>query len=60
MELVDVTMGSFPREDVLRCIQIGLLCCKESVQDRPTMLVMLTDDSVTLPPVGSLEGKTLL
>ncbi|PSS30588.1 Cysteine-rich receptor-like protein kinase [Actinidia chinensis var. chinensis] len=52
MELVDVTMGSFPQEDVLRCIQIGLLCCKESVQDRPTIystLVMLTDNSVTLP-----------
>ncbi|PSR87824.1 Cysteine-rich receptor-like protein kinase [Actinidia chinensis var. chinensis] len=52
MELVDVTTGSFPQEDVLRCIQIGLLCCKESVQDRPTMysaLVMLTDNSITLP-----------
>ncbi|GFZ18938.1 hypothetical protein Acr_27g0006770 [Actinidia rufa] len=52
MELVDVTMGSFPQEDVSRCIQIGLLCCKESVQDRPTMystLVMLTDNSITLP-----------
>ena len=47
-----MTMGSFPQEDVLRCIQIGLLCCKESVQDRPTIystLVMLTDNSVTLP-----------
>ncbi|GFZ18939.1 hypothetical protein Acr_27g0006780 [Actinidia rufa] len=52
MELVDVTTGPFPQEDVLRCIQIGLLCCKESVQDRPTMystLVMLTDNSITLP-----------
>ncbi|KAG5527942.1 hypothetical protein RHGRI_028763 [Rhododendron griersonianum] len=57
MELVDVTMGSFPRNDVLRCIRIGLLCCQESVQDRPMMssaLVMLTDNLVTLPAGGRL------
>ncbi|KAI8534434.1 hypothetical protein RHMOL_Rhmol10G0089300 [Rhododendron molle] len=57
MELVDVTLGSFPRNDVLRCIRIGLLCCQESVQDRPTMssaLIMLTDNLVTLPAAGRL------
>lgn len=57
MELVDVTIGSFPQNDVLRCIRIGLLCCQESVQDRPTMssaLVMLTDNLVTLPAAGRL------
>ncbi|KAF7129967.1 hypothetical protein RHSIM_Rhsim10G0068300 [Rhododendron simsii] len=57
MELVDVTMGSFPRNDVLRCIRIGLLCCQESVQDRPLMssaLLMLTDNLVTLPAAGRL------
>ncbi|CAL5369660.1 unnamed protein product [Camellia sinensis] len=57
MELVDVTMGSFPQADVLRCIQIGLLCCQEIVLDRPTMsltLIMLTNDLVTMPPEGRL------
>ncbi|KAH7846845.1 hypothetical protein Vadar_018786 [Vaccinium darrowii] len=57
MELVDVTLGSFPPDDVLRCIHIGLLCCQERVQDRPTMslaLAMLTDNQVTLPHAGRL------
>ncbi|KAI8031866.1 Cysteine-rich receptor-like protein kinase 21 [Camellia lanceoleosa] len=59
MELVDVTIGSFPQADVLRCIQIGLLCCQEIVLDRPTMsltltLSMLTNDLVTIPPGGRL------
>ncbi|XP_074267727.1 cysteine-rich receptor-like protein kinase 8 [Silene latifolia] len=38
--------------DVMRCIQIGLLCVQESVEDRPTMAnVVLTLDSysITLP-----------
>lgn len=59
IELVDVTVSSFPQNDVLRCIRIGLLCCQENVQNRPMMssaFIMLidTDDLATLPPAGRL------
>ncbi|KAF8399105.1 hypothetical protein HHK36_014971 [Tetracentron sinense] len=55
MELVDVTIGSFPEDEVLKCIKTGLLCCQESIGDRPTMssaLMMLVDNSVTVPIPG--------
>ena len=51
-ELVDETISSFPRDVALKCIRIGLLCCQESTQDRPTMsyvVEVLSDDSVTIP-----------
>ncbi|XP_022875805.1 receptor-like serine/threonine-protein kinase SD1-8 [Olea europaea var. sylvestris] len=38
--------------EVLRCIQVGLLCVQKLPQDRPTMasvVVMLSNESVTLP-----------
>lgn len=52
LELVDVTIGSFPEEIALRYLRIALLCTEESVQDRPTMssiLSMLCNSSVTIP-----------
>ncbi|XLT87852.1 hypothetical protein HN873_009605, partial [Arachis hypogaea] len=39
LDVVDSTLGqSYPPEIALRCIQIGLLCVQESVNNRPSML----------------------
>ncbi|KAK9084993.1 hypothetical protein Sjap_025404 [Stephania japonica] len=38
LELVDPTMGnSFPEQEVVRFIQVGVLCVQENAKDRPTM-----------------------
>ncbi|KAK9092215.1 hypothetical protein Syun_027126 [Stephania yunnanensis] len=38
LELVDSSMGnSFPIQEVLKLIQVGILCVQESANDRPTM-----------------------
>ncbi|KAJ6738004.1 PROTEIN putative ISOFORM 1-RELATED [Salix koriyanagi] len=65
---------SFSRNEVARCIQIGLLCVQEDPNDRPTLatiVLMLTSFSMTLPlprepayfvqsrPVSSLPIKEL-
>lgn len=42
----------YSTNEVVRCIQIGLLCVQEDVDDRPTMAMiihMLNNHSVTLP-----------
>ena len=55
MELVDVTIGSFSQDNLLKCVRVGLLCCQQSIQDRPTMssaMLMLSNDSVTIPTAG--------
>ncbi|KDP20812.1 hypothetical protein JCGZ_21283 [Jatropha curcas] len=53
MEVLDPTLvDSHSRSEVLRCIQIGLLCVQEDPADRPTMptiVLMLSSYSVTLP-----------
>ncbi|KAH7569091.1 hypothetical protein JRO89_XS06G0103800 [Xanthoceras sorbifolium] len=49
--LIDPTLREGSRNDMLKCIHIGLLCVQESVSDRPTMasvIHMLNSDSVTL------------
>ena len=54
MEVVDVFMeGPSPDSQVLRCIQVGLLCVQLRSEDRPSMssvLVMLFSDTPMLPP----------
>ena len=49
MEIVDASLGeTYPTNEVLRCIQIGLLCVQEHARDRPTMLTivfMLANDT---------------
>ena len=38
--------------EVLRCIQVGLLCVQERAEDRPTMasvVLMLSSESASLP-----------
>ncbi|XP_043704130.1 G-type lectin S-receptor-like serine/threonine-protein kinase At1g11330 [Telopea speciosissima] len=45
-------ISSCPRPEVLKCIQIGLLCVQRDATDRPTMsnvIVMLESDSGDLP-----------
>lgn len=38
LELVDAQMeGSFMADEVIRCIQVGLLCVQPCAEDRPTM-----------------------
>ncbi|KAI3887950.1 hypothetical protein MKW92_036706 [Papaver armeniacum] len=41
-----------PRDEVMRCIHIALLCVQDSIADRPTIgsvILMLTCNSMTLP-----------
>jgi hypothetical protein len=53
MELLDPTVRhSCSRNEVTRCIQMGLLCVQEDPANRPTMasiVLMLNSYSVTLP-----------
>ncbi|XP_010418086.1 PREDICTED: cysteine-rich receptor-like protein kinase 10 isoform X2 [Camelina sativa] len=53
LDLVDpVILHNCQRDEVVRCIHIGLLCVQEDLVDRPTLsaiVLMLTSDIVTLP-----------
>jgi hypothetical protein len=53
LELLDPTVRhSCSRNEVVRCIQMGLLCVQEEPANRPTMatiVLMLNSYSVTLP-----------
>ncbi|CAI9773316.1 unnamed protein product [Fraxinus pennsylvanica] len=52
LELMDLTLqNAFARNEVIRCIQIGLLCVQEDVDERPNMtsiLLTLNSFSATL------------
>ncbi|GAA0185903.1 transmembrane signal receptor [Lithospermum erythrorhizon] len=51
-ELIDPLMKDFPVSEVLKCIQVGLLCVQLRPEDRPEMsrvLVMLDSEIVVLP-----------
>ncbi|XP_065879531.1 uncharacterized protein [Euphorbia lathyris] len=53
LELLDTSVGSsFSASEVLRCIQVGLLCVQERAEDRPTMasvVLMLSSETATMP-----------
>ena len=52
LDIVDSSINeSFVSLEVLRCIQIGLLCVQEDATDRPTMLAILLmlSSETTLP-----------
>ncbi|CAL4892447.1 unnamed protein product [Urochloa decumbens] len=53
MELIDPSLYDEPRMDeLLRCIQIALLCVEPRQEDRPNMpdvILMLSSDSVRIP-----------
>ncbi|CAM8919433.1 unnamed protein product [Rhodiola kirilowii] len=51
--MIDPVIINGPRNEIVRCIHIGLLCVQESVTARPTMasvVMMLNSFSVALPP----------
>ncbi|KAL5579123.1 hypothetical protein UlMin_011565 [Ulmus minor] len=53
MNLADPKMRACSREEIMRCIHIGLLCVQEKVTDRPTMasvVLMLNSHSLALQP----------
>ncbi|KAL6332722.1 hypothetical protein AAG906_010062 [Vitis piasezkii] len=50
--LIDPSVSSGSRSEIMRCIHIGLLCVQENVGDRPTMasvVLMLSSYSLTVP-----------
>ncbi|XP_020696492.1 receptor-like serine/threonine-protein kinase SD1-7 isoform X1 [Dendrobium catenatum] len=53
LELVDDALKyGYPEKEVLRCMQISLLCVQEGSEDRPTMasvVLMLGSEGMTLP-----------
>ncbi|KAK9706541.1 hypothetical protein RND81_07G133700 [Saponaria officinalis] len=52
LSLMDTTMSDVNTTEVLRCINIGLLCVQENAAKRPIMssvVLMLNSHSVTLP-----------
>ncbi|XP_024019768.1 G-type lectin S-receptor-like serine/threonine-protein kinase At4g27290 [Morus notabilis] len=52
LELIDVLMENVPTSEVLRCIQVGLLCVLKLPEERPVMssvLSMLNSENVFLP-----------
>ncbi|CAI0467962.1 unnamed protein product [Linum tenue] len=66
LDIVDSsTMGGLDSGDevMMRCIQIGLLCVQESLDDRPTMsnVIFMLENATTLPspkkPAFILQGK---
>lgn len=50
--LIDSAAGdAYHEHEVLRCIQVGLLCVQERAEDRPSMstvLLMLSSDTATM------------
>ncbi|XP_057997005.1 G-type lectin S-receptor-like serine/threonine-protein kinase At4g27290 isoform X2 [Hevea brasiliensis] len=56
LESVDELLeNEFPVSEVLRCIQVGLLCVQQRPEERPTMasvLLMLDSESTLLPQPG--------
>jgi len=52
LKIVDSLLGQeYLAHEVLRCIQIGLLCVQEQATDRPTMLkiVFMLGNEETVP-----------
>ncbi|KAI4295818.1 hypothetical protein L6164_035821 [Bauhinia variegata] len=64
--IIDSTLDVGSRNEMMRCIHIGLLCVQENAANRPTMasvMLMLDSNSVTLAipsqPAFSVHGKSL-
>lgn len=55
MDLIDTTLAGYNGDEAAMCIQLGLLCCQASIQERPDMNavhLILSSDSFTLPRPG--------
>ncbi|XP_027364912.1 cysteine-rich receptor-like protein kinase 26 isoform X2 [Abrus precatorius] len=51
-DIVDPTLNNYSRNEIIKCIHIGLLCVQENVANRPnmaTIVVMLNSYSMSLP-----------
>ncbi|CAM8915270.1 unnamed protein product [Rhodiola kirilowii] len=52
MEIMDALVGdNYSASEVMRCIQVGLLCVQELAEDRPTMssvVLMLSSETTTM------------
>ncbi|XP_065637395.1 G-type lectin S-receptor-like serine/threonine-protein kinase At1g67520 [Quercus suber] len=67
LDFMDPTLSdSFIKDQMFRCIHVGLLCIGDSAIDRPTMsdvIAMLANDSLTLPspekPIFSIARKAI-
>ncbi|KAE9589331.1 hypothetical protein Lal_00000463 [Lupinus albus] len=64
--IVDPTLTDGSRNEIMRCMHIGLLCVQENIAERPSMasvLLMLNSYSVTLPlpsqPASFTNRRTL-
>ncbi|KAK9089566.1 hypothetical protein Scep_028648 [Stephania cephalantha] len=52
LELVDPSMGSsYPIKEVMKFIQVGILCVQENAKDRPTMstVILMLECEMTIP-----------
>ncbi|XP_024187709.1 putative receptor-like protein kinase At4g00960 isoform X3 [Rosa chinensis] len=51
LDIVDSSLQSYKHDEVLRCIQIGLLCVQEDSKDRPAMssVVFMLSGEASLP-----------
>lgn len=56
-EMIDYSLGrNYPGAEVLKCVNIGLLCLQQNPLDRPTMadiMVMLNSDTTTSLPAAA-------
>lgn len=66
LELLDITLrDSYSRDEVRRCIHVGLSCVQEDPVERPSMqtiVLLLSSQSVTLEapkqPAGYINSKS--
>ena len=51
LEIVDSTLESYHSDEVMRCIEVALLCVQEESKDRPAMsaVVFMLSGEVTSP-----------
>ena len=63
--LVDSTLRTDSKTEIMKCIHIGLLCVQENVDRRPTMasvVLMLNSESMSLPvpsqPAFLMDSRT--
>ncbi|XP_073006386.1 putative cysteine-rich receptor-like protein kinase 20 isoform X1 [Typha latifolia] len=52
-ELIDASLGDeYDKDEILKCINVALMCVQENAMDRPTMsnaIAMLSGESISLP-----------
>ncbi|GKV11774.1 hypothetical protein SLEP1_g22995 [Rubroshorea leprosula] len=52
LKFKDELLESCPQNELLKCLQVGLLCVQDQAADRPTMsdvISMLTNDAISIP-----------